>query len=66
MNHPVLSSFEQESKKELVTKEKVQNKIDIHNLNIEDRQKLMNSFAWLIQEDKKQNPAFYQINETVA
>lgn len=66
MNYPVLSSFAQEPKKELVSKEKVQNKLDIHNLNIEDRQKLMNSFAWLIQEDKKQNPAFYQINEAVA
>jgi hypothetical protein len=29
MNHPALSSFEQEPKKELVTKGKVQNKLDI-------------------------------------
>jgi hypothetical protein len=31
-----------------------------HNLDIENRQKLMNVFAWLIQEDKKQNPLLYQ------
>ena len=33
----------------------------INNLNIEGRQTLMNAFAWLIQEDKKLNPSFYQI-----
>ena len=60
MNHPALSSFEQEPNKGPATKGKVQ---EIYSLNIEDRQKLMNSFAWLIQEDKKQNPELYQINE---
>ena len=35
-----------------------------NNLNLEDRQKLMNAFAWLIQEDKIQNPSFYQIKKT--
>jgi uncharacterized protein YfaT (DUF1175 family) len=35
--------------------------LKINELTIEDRQKLVNVFAWLIQEDKKQNPALYQI-----
>jgi hypothetical protein len=32
----------------------------IEKLSIEDKQKLVGAFAWLIQEDKKQNPEFYQ------
>lgn len=28
-------------------------------VSIEDRQKLVGAFAWLIQEDKKQNPELY-------
>jgi hypothetical protein len=31
-------------------------------LSIEDKQKLVGAFAWLIQEDKKQNPALYKQN----
>lgn len=30
------------------------------NLTNEDRQKLVSAFAWLIQEDKKQNPELYR------
>jgi hypothetical protein len=29
-------------------------------LSLEDKQKLVSVFAWLIEEDKKQNPALYQ------
>jgi hypothetical protein len=36
----------------------------IEDLSIEDRQKLVGSFAWLIQEDKKQNPELYQLKKT--
>lgn len=32
----------------------------IGNLALEDKQKLVGVFAWLIQEDKKQNPKLYQ------
>ncbi len=35
----------------------------ISDLSVEDRQKLVGGFAWLIQEDKKQNPALYQIKK---
>ena len=35
----------------------------IKNLPLEDRQKLVGAFAWLIQEDKKQNPELYQIKK---
>ena len=65
MKHVAPSPFEQEPEKELATKEKIQDKISIYNLNTEDRQKLVSAFVWLIQEDKKQNPALYQINEIV-
>ena len=34
--------------------------LSIEKLSIEDKQKLVDAFAWLIQEDKKQNPAICQ------
>ena len=30
-------------------------------LSFEERQRLVGAFAWLIQEDKKQNPELYQL-----
>lgn len=36
----------------------------VDNVNIENRHKLANVFAWLIQEDKKQNPELYQIKKS--
>lgn len=35
----------------------------ISELTLEDRNKLVGAFAWLIKEDKKQNPALYQIKK---
>jgi len=35
----------------------------IKDLSIDDKQKLVGAFAWLIQEDKKQNPALYQLKK---
>lgn len=32
----------------------------ISDLQSEEKQKLVGAFAWLIQEDKKQNPCLYQ------
>ena len=37
--------------------------LTISDLSLEDRQKLVGAFAWLIQEDKKQNPALYQLKQ---
>lgn len=34
---------------------------NINDLPLEERNKLVCAFAWLIKEDKKQNPALYQI-----
>lgn len=31
------------------------------DLSFDDKQKWVGTFAWLIQEDKKQNPELYQI-----
>ncbi len=36
----------------------------IDELPLEDKQRLVGAFVWLIEEDKKQNPAFYQRNKT--
>jgi len=33
------------------------------HIPLEEKQKLVGAFAWLIQEDKKQNPALYQLNK---
>jgi hypothetical protein len=34
----------------------------IKDLSLEDKQRLVGAFVWLVEEDKKQNPANYQIN----
>jgi len=36
---------------------------NINDLSLEDRTKFVGAFVWLIKEDKKQNPAFYQIKK---
>ncbi len=35
--------------------------LSVSDLSLEDRNKLVEAFAWLIKEDKKQNPALYQV-----
>jgi hypothetical protein len=45
------------------TKETVKS-FRIDELPLEDQQRLVGAFAWLIEEDKKQNPALYQIKKT--
>jgi hypothetical protein len=37
--------------------------LKVNDLTLEDRDKLVGAFAWLIKEDKKQNPALYQIKK---
>lgn len=34
---------------------------DLKGFSVEDKQRLVDVFAWLIHEDKKQNPDFYQL-----
>ena len=36
----------------------------IDELPLEDKQRLVGAFVWLIEEDKKQNPALYQPKKT--
>jgi len=50
--------------RETSVKQEPEKGFKIANLPLEDRQKLVGAFAWLIQEDKKQNPALYQIKKT--
>jgi len=33
----------------------------LDNITLEEKQRLVDAFAWLIQEDKKQNPALYNL-----
>lgn len=37
----------------------MQDLVEIDNLLIDEKQKLVSVFVWLIEEDKKQNPANY-------
>lgn len=36
----------------------------IDGLPLEDKQRLVGAFVWLIEQDKKQNPALYQPKKT--
>jgi len=49
---------------DIVSTKETTKSFKINNLPIEDKQKLVGVFAWLIQEDKKQNPEFYKIKKT--
>jgi hypothetical protein len=46
---------------ELVKPKETNKSFKISSLSLEDKQKLVGAFVWLIEEDKKQNPAFYQL-----
>jgi len=48
---------------EIVTSNKLPKGFKLDDLSPNDRQKLVGAFAWLIQEDKKQNPALYQLKK---
>jgi len=43
---------------------KPQKGFKIGDLSLEDKQRLVGAFAWLLQEDKKQNPALYEPKKT--
>lgn len=46
---------------EIITSKQTPNiGFNINDLSLEDKSKLVGAFAWLIKEDKKQNPALYQ------
>lgn len=48
---------------DIVTTKEAVKSFKIDELSLENKQKLVGVFAWLIQEDKKQNPALYQIKK---
>lgn len=48
---------------EIVSTKEVANSFKIDELPLEDKQRLVGAFVWLIEEDKKQNPALYQIKK---
>ena len=41
--------------------EDVKTPFKMSSLSLEDKQNFVDIFAWLIQEDKKQNPEYYQL-----
>lgn len=46
---------------EIVSIKETVKSFKIDELSLEDKQRLVGAFAWLIEEDKKQNPENYQI-----
>ena len=46
---------------EIVTEQEPRKGFKIDELSPEEKQNLVGVFAWLIQEDKKQNPEFYNL-----
>ena len=45
-----------------IVKQKNKPKINFKSFSVEEKQRLVGAFAWLIEQDKKQNPALYQLN----
>ena len=47
------------------TQKSTGNEIDFKSFSVNEQQKLVGVFVWLIEQDKKQNPANYQKNNKV-
>ncbi len=50
---------------EIVSLQETKKSFKIDELPLEDKQRLVGAFVWLIEEDKKQNPALYKKIKTV-
>lgn len=48
---------------DIVSIQETKESFKIDELPLEDQQRLVGAFAWLIEEDKKQNPTLYQIKK---
>jgi len=48
---------------DIVSIQETKKSFKIDELPLDDQQRLVGAFAWLIEEDKKQNPALYQIKK---
>ena len=46
-----------------VTAQKPNTGFKIKEVSLEEKNRLVGAFAWLMQEDKKQNPALYQLKK---
>lgn len=49
---------------DIVSIQKTKKSFKIDELHLEDQQRLVGAFVWLIEEDKKQNPELYQPKKT--
>ena len=45
-----------------ITKQNNKPKINFQSFSVEEKQRLVGAFVWLIEQDKKQNPALYKLN----
>ncbi len=50
---------------EIATEQEPVDGSTIYELCLEDKQRLVDAFAWLIQEDKKQNPELYVLKKAL-
>ncbi len=48
---------------EIVSSKEAVKGFKIDEIPLEDKQRLVGAFVWLIEEDKKQNPELYQIRK---
>lgn len=48
---------------DIVSIQETKKSFKIDELPLEDKQRLVGAFVWLIEEDKKQNPELYQIKK---
>ena len=48
---------------EAINQQELTGSSEILKLSTEDKQNLVGVFAWLIKEDKKQNPAYYEVKK---
>ena len=49
---------------EIISTKETVTGFQINELPLEDKQRLVGAFVWLIEQDKKQNPELYQIKKT--
>ena len=47
---------------DFIRKNDKQKAASLQQFSVDEQQKLVGAFVWLIEQDKKQNPAFYQRN----
>lgn len=50
---------------DITNKQKSKMDFKIKDLSLEDKNRLVGAFVWLVKQDKRQNPAFYKLIKKV-